>query len=594
MRAVSFNSLNVDERRRFVAATVNTSPLFVCAFYTRMSSGPSRQASALSIAGALTSSASLIAALAYGFASSSSLGQASLGFLALYGALFSACAFSLVAYAKNRARQPLPFETGTYILSADVVVAKADGTLLIYALADAQVDLHEVNSREHRFSHLVLSYPDTKLLFVEKDPQVAAAQLARINALRESPGTSVFDGLRDSATPESPDAWRLGALGLTFGAALLAVPTWYARNHFSDEALFARLESGGDLQTMRHYAMGSNSRHAPEAQDLWMERQFEAAGDNRGSLVALVASYPEFGEGHWSERVRDRRFELAHDQGRESLVEFTDAYPDHVAGLAALQALELEHTRDLDTIAAFRAFIAAYPSAPESAEFRDTIARRFTSARAAASAAPEATREVVVALVAFLQAHPGAALQVRFSPPRYYETTRIDRGHRDDTFPARYVRLAPNMTAARARRREEWMVAELNRRVEMGYRSDVLVVRYEGHDDAPAEGPTLDVRYQLVPYGLPHEIGNAVYERFHMDYVVTLQVPGRAPYVLGLRTNPLEPSLVESDMEYPPPRFYDNEARRALQQLARAIATEIFGLDYSAVFPRALEEPPKD
>lgn len=66
---------------------------------------------------------------------------------------------------------------------------------------------------------------------------------------------------------------------------------------------------------------------------------------------------------------------------------------------------------------------------------------------------------------------------------------------------------------------------------------------------------------------------------------MTLRVPGQDPYQMAFRTNPLDPSPVESDEEYPRPAFYDNEARRAFLQLARRVIEEIFGQDYSLAEP---------
>lgn len=591
MRAVHFHSLSAQEQSEFVGATDAGSPLFVTAFHTRLSSGPNWYASAVSIVGVVVSIAALITTLAFGFGSPRDWGQADLGFLALYGLLFSALAYSIVFYAKNRARQTLPFATGTYILSADVVVAKADGMLTIYPLADAKVDLHEVKSRDERFSHLALVYADTKMLFVEEDAALASSHFERIKALQESPETSLF-GASNNTEPAPVEARGLGAraLVLTLGVGLLAVPTWYARNYLSDEAVFADIQSTTDLQLMHRYALESSSPHAPAARELWMERQFEEAGDDTFSLLALVGRYPEFEEGRWSERVRERRFELAQGRGPEPLVMFTEAYPDHAEGAAALQAAVVEETRRVNSMSALRSFVTDYPDAPESAGFRDDIALRYDNVTAVTDAAPEATRALVGALIAYSREHQSAELLVRFSPPRHYESSRIDRRHRHDSLPNHYERITPHMSAARCRHREEWFVKELNRRLGVHYPRGVLFAEYDGHDTRAANVPTLHVRYALVPYGLAAEIEDHLFERVHFDYEVTLQIPGQVPYRSELRTNPVEESALESDWDYPPPRFYDDEARSALQQLGRNVVEGIFGHDYSDALPIPFDE----
>lgn len=598
MRAVQFNSLSADERRRFVGATDNASPLFVRAFLTKLRTGPNLQVSALSIAGMLASGVGLLLALANDFASPRSSGQADLSFLALYGVFFVTLAYSLFSYARNRARAPLPYTTGTYVFTGDVVVAKPDGTLTIYPLTDAKVELHQVNPRAgERFSHLVLTYDDTKLLFVEEDKGVATRQFESIKALQSNPPDSDLFDADEGNGSDSLEPGDSGALGLSYralvvsvGAALLAVPTWYVRNYLSDEALFANIQNTSDLQMMHRYALESKSAHAPAVHEQWMEHQYQRASDT-GALVALLESYPDFVEGRWGARIRDRRFEIAQEQGRQALVAFTAAYPEHVEAMSTLLVLEVAHTRGINTVAAYRAFIASYPGAQESAEFRDLVAQRYAAAAAAAASAPEETRETLGALIASLQAHERAELHVRFSPPRHVESARIDRRHRNDARSHRYVRIAPHMTSARARLREEWMVDELNRRLGMHYPTDVLVASYGGHEQTPAVGPSLDIHYQLVPYGLPAEVGFRVFERFHMDFEVTLQVPGRQPYVLEYRTNPLHKSNITPDPDYPPPGFYDDEARRALQQLSRQIVEDIFGQDYSVASPLLRPEP---
>ncbi|MFK7999959.1 MAG: hypothetical protein AB8H86_10190 [Polyangiales bacterium] len=593
MRAVHFYSLSAHEQSEFIAATDARSPLFITAFQTRLSSGVSRQVSALLAVGALVSLAALFAALAFGFASSRNWGQADLGFLALYGGLFGAFAFAALSLAKSRARGPLPYITGTYVLTADVVVAKPDGTLTIFPLAESKVDLQEVKSRGERFSHLTLSYADTKMLFVEEDAALAAGYFDRIKTLRKAPETSLF-GAGAQTTPEPAATLALGARGiaLVLAAALLAVPTWYARNYFSDEALFAHIQGSSDLQLMHRYAVESNSPHAAAARELWMERQFEEAGDSSASLVALAQSYPEFARGSWSERVRERRFELAQGHGRHPLIAFTEAYPDHAAGAAALQAVLVDYTRSVNSMSALRSFVAAYPEAPESADFRARIAQRYREASAAASAAPEETRALLEALLAFSREHQDSELRVRFSPPRYYETTRIDRRHRNDRYPNRYERLTPHMSAARCRHREEWFVEELNRRISVHYPGGVLFASYVEH--LPPGVPTLDVSYAIVPYGLAQVIDDHIFERVHFDYALTFRVPGHPPYRLEFRTNAADESPVESDHDYPPPRFYDEEARRALQQLGRVAVEGIFGKDYSEARAIPLEEPVKE
>lgn len=602
MRAVHFHSLSADEQRAFVAATDAHSPRFVTAFHSGASSGVSRHATALLAVAALVSMAALFAVLAMGFGASRNWGQADLGVLALCGGLFAAFAYAVLALAKSRERKPFPYLAGSYVFSADVVVAKPDGMLTLYPLSGAKVDLREVKSRGAQFSHLTLTYAHTTMLFVEEDVALASDCFDRIKALQESPERSLF-GAESAAAPAVASGLAsrgvasrgLGARGvaLALAAGLLAVPTWYARNYLSDEALFTRVQESTDLQLVHRYALESNSPHASAAHELWMERQFEAAHESTASLVALAQRYPEFAEGSWNERVRERRFELAQGHGRRPLIAFMEAYPEHAAGAAALQVVLLAHTRALDSISAYRGFAAAYPEAPESAGFRAQVAQRYAEARAAASAAPEDTRALVQALVTFSQEHEDAELRVRFSPPRHYESSRIDRRHRNDRSPHLYERITPHMSAARCRHREEWFVKELNRRLSLHY-AGAVVASYGGQESAPVEVPTLDVHYALVPYGLPQETDDRVFERVHFDYALTFRVPGQLPYRIEFRTDAADTSPVESDPDYPPPHFYDDEARRALQQLGQSVVEGIFGYDYSEARAISLDERLKE
>lgn len=273
----------------------------------------------------------------------------------------------------------LPFQPGTYVFPLDLVDARTR-ELELYPLSELQSldPVHHTKGGRYTHSTLWFVYPDKSFVFEIRGQEQAESQLAAVQSARQILLQAIqrgdlsellaFDPFADArATNWLPmndfgllakgrPVWTrfIWAITLIIGLAA-GVGTWRLRNHFSDQRVFARLEARPDLALADAYVKGGGLRSS-EVNTSIIPR------------AKLAETKKETGE----KRI------IALDK-------FLKTYPKSAVEAEARALLRdglHEQFMAQTTVSGVRAFIAAWPSAPDAYRGQEKIKELYDQTHA--------------------------------------------------------------------------------------------------------------------------------------------------------------------------------------------------------------------
>jgi len=283
--------------------------------------------------------------------------------LAFYITAWALIGLALAMLGRRSAlRGSLPFQPGTYVFPLDLVDARTR-ELELYPLSELQSldPVHHTKGGRYTHSTLWFVYPEKSFVFEIHGQDQAESQLHAVQNARQILMAAIQRGDLSELLPFDPFAdarasnwmpmndfgllakgrpgWTRFIWAITLMIGLAAgVGTWRARNHFSDQRVYARLEARPDIAQADSYVKGGGLR-ASEVQSSIIPR------------AKLAEAKKETGE----KRI-------------VALDKFLKAYPKSAVEVEARALFrDALHEQFLaqTSVSGVRAFIQAYPSAPD-------------------------------------------------------------------------------------------------------------------------------------------------------------------------------------------------------------------------------------
>jgi hypothetical protein len=334
------------------------------------------------------------------------------------------------AIERRLAASRCPLPPGVFVLSRDLAVVEGD-QLFVAPLASiaGTSGPSAAGARDPEVSLWLEGVPALSFRISAKGASDAAALLdAAIESARkgETGKDSLAELKRSSLWEKAPRAGLRAGYARSVLVSLpialaLGVTLFLARNALSDALALAA--AGTDSNALRCYAEhgGSNAR------EVWAHALPDAAYaealhvDTPDALTSFVASYPDAAQ---VPEARAHLYDLAYQDAQASswsLLAFIERYPDAPqipAVRAALPAMSLAEAVRTDDVGAYTYVIHQYPGTPQALEATTRRHARYESARASATGGGEpAAAAFLASLFAYLEAHEGPDVFVRFRTP---------------------------------------------------------------------------------------------------------------------------------------------------------------------------------
>jgi hypothetical protein len=358
LRQIDFNDLPRTSRERFVRSLVSVSPS-AAPICRRESKARSPIAWYLLL---IVTLSALVVGIMHQFAATAAPVQ-DRRWLAFYVAAWALIGLALSMLGRRSAlKGSLPFQPGTYVFPLDLVDARTR-ELELYPLSELQSldPVHHTKGGRYTHSTLWFVFPDKSFVFDIKGQEQAESQLAAVQSARQIFMQAIqrgdlsellaFDPFADARArnwlptndfgllAKGRPAWTRFIWAITVVVGLAAgVGTWRLRNWRSDERVFARLEARPDTSIADAYVKGGGLRAA----------EVESSIIPRAKLAEA------------KKETGDKRI--------AALDKFLKAYPKSAVEAEARGLLRdalHEQFMAQTTVSGVRAFVAAWPSAPD-------------------------------------------------------------------------------------------------------------------------------------------------------------------------------------------------------------------------------------
>lgn len=375
MRQIDFNDLPRTSRERFVRSLVSVSPS-AAPICRRTSKTRSPIAWYLLL---LITLAALGVAVMHQFAATAVPVQ-DRRWLAFYVAAWALTGLALSMLGRRRAlKGSLPFQPGVYVFPLDLVDARTR-ELELYPLSELQSldPVHHTKGGRYTHSTLWFVFAEKSFVFEIKGQDQAESQLAAVQSARQILMQAIqrgdlsellaFDPFADARArnwlptndfgllAKGRPAWTRFIWAITIIVGLAAgVGTWRLRNWRSDERVFARLAAHPDVTLADAYVKGGGLRAAEVETSIIPRAQLADAkketGDKRvAALDRFLKTYPK-------SAVEAEARALLRDALHEQFVAQT-------------------------TVSGVRAFVAAWPNAPDAFQGQAKIKELYDQTRA--------------------------------------------------------------------------------------------------------------------------------------------------------------------------------------------------------------------
>ncbi|MCB9659325.1 MAG: hypothetical protein R3B40_20320 [Polyangiales bacterium] len=516
----------------------------------------------------------LLLALAVEFGSGSSFTQGP-EFIGVYAALvFLFVVSALASVGRALLLRAVPFRPGVYLFATDLV--DATGPVLrihpVGAMTNMKCVHHHTNG-VYTNSLTTLHFGRKNYTFAVRGKQLAEGKLRELNTQRQAVVAAAREGaidrlraldvffearvlpvwndpaavpsaLRDAGgTPlagDVPKVFSRKAL-LSLGLAVIsAVPLWFVRNQLSDEAAY---------RTIRNYYHASN----------YVNRGGNHAATVRADLLPRMA---------------------------------------------------LERAQQRGTVTALREFMAEFGGSPYGQAGRDAIHAHFERVKQAFLAQANTQDAQMVsfmsALLAWLEANGSPPVAVHYAPPGAGALLEVDRvlaASAGRVTGRPIAPIAPHFAPEYAASREQSVTRALQAGFGAVFPGEILELHgVHGPETlaaaagVPSQAPSIHVAYNVRPSGATYssDHDSADFVGIQVDFVVTMSVPGQAPYTFMVGVEPPEHfSIRRSNEPVVVPGgtaglVYAEMARRAFDRLGASMAQTFFRPD-SAAFRSATQ-----
>lgn len=517
---------------------------------------------------ALVAGLALLVVLVVEFGSGSHFSQEPEFIAAYAGLTFFFLLGVLGAIGRALLLRALPFRPGTYLFATDLL--DATGPVLrihpVGAMSKMECVHHHTNG-VYTNSLTTLRFPKKAYTFAVRGKSLAETKLRDLNAQRQAVVAAAQAGSAErlhaldvffdarmtpawndpaAATSAARDAGgspRAGSVPSVFGrkglislglALLSAAPLWFVRNQLSDEAAF---------RTIRTYYHATN---------------YVRADGNHAATVQ------------------------------------TELLP----------RLALEHAQQRGTVTALREFLAEFGGTAYGQAGRDAIHVHFERVKQAflaqANMGDAQMVRLMSALIAWLEAHGSPPINVHYAPPGSAALLEVDRvlaasANRLNGRPI--APIAPHFAPQYAEQRERSVTRALQAGFGAVFPGEILELRgVHGPETlaaaagAPAAEPNIHVAYNVRPSGATYSSDHdpADFVGIQVDFVVTMSVPGEAPYTFTVSVEPPEHfSIQRSNSPVVVPGgtagvVYAEMATRAFDRLGASMAQTFFRPDTAA------------
>lgn len=472
------------------------------------------------------------------------LGYITLVWMLLYGALG--------AFRRWKAIKSLPFAPGVYLFATDMLVAP-NGDLQIYpmsALVNLRCTHHHTNG-VYTQSIIEFKFAKKRINMVIRGKQQAEQKLGALNHAENQFRAAVQSGDAEAIYHQDPffDA-RISPVWNDPNAAARAL------DEPSHGVLAAPMPKW--LRYAGFIALGLASIGAPM---LWGVRN--VASDELA--YRSISNY-------YSARSYVRRGVLHVDSVRQE----------------ELPRYALERAVQDGTVTALREFVAEYPNTRYTQQAYPAIHAHYERVRQEFLSQANMNDQRMVAfmthLLAWLEANNTPSMQVRYSAPSSDALQQIDRELRR---PGRrgppITPVAPHFLPGQGEARERQLTQGLQNGFGVVFPGEILTL--EGvHNTALPPDPTrprIDVAYVVRPSGATYhnETTRQAFVGIHVDFQVTMTVPGQQPYTFPVAVEPPEHFRVRSRPGVPGGNaglVYATMASRAFGRLGDSMANVFF------------------
>lgn len=470
----------------------------------------------LTIAGALA----LFAIMARAFAAPCEP-QHEASFAVIYALPLAPLALLVVRWAMFRARAArMPFAPGVYVLERDVVIAHGPALRIVPLASVAAVGAPRrlplggvaeitlwIEGEPAETCAVPAATADEVALRIEKAredataPPTATPTRRRHDALAELRRGAVWE----RAPRERPRGSWAAAVGIAIPIALgLGAVALVGRNLASDALALDGALAVSDVDALRCYAE-AGGRHAVHVQRELLPRAAYQRAIATGDAAALGEYVEAFPDGPDTPLARERWIAMEYESARTSawsLRAFVSRFPDAPQSAdahAALPRLALDDAIRSGDAAAYTFVMHAHAGTPEAEEARRRRHARYEDALA--SLTERGGRPEVIAflraLFAYLEAHDGPAVAVRFRTPSDAALRRFDalvaRTQNDAVEP-----IAPSFSRRLSMQREAIIFDRLHAALEPLVPRDVL--RLGRGANLPEQPSPEDIEEQVALY----------------------------------------------------------------------------------------------
>lgn len=462
----------------------------------------------------------------------------------------------------------LPFRPGVYLFATDLLDATGP-VLRLYpmgALKNMQCVHHHTNGI-YTNSMTTLHFPKKSYTFIVRGKPQAEAKLRELNNGRQAVVQAAQAG----------SAEQLRALDVFFDARM--TPAW----NDPAAARTAAQDSGG-------------TPRAGSVPKVFSRKFLVSLG------LAVVCAPPLwFVRNQLSDEAAFRTIRTYYHA-----TSYVRRDGNHAATVHAeiLPRLALEHAQQRGTVAALREFMAEFGATPYGAAGRDAIHAHFERVKAGfmAQANTQDTRMVsfMTSLLAWLEANDSPPIGVHYAPPGASALLEVDRvlatsANRINGRPI--APIAPHFAPQFAEERERTVTRALQSGFGAVFPGEILELHgvhgpetLAGAAGVVQQVPTIHVAYDVRPSGSTYSSDHdpADFVGIQVDFVVTMSVPGQAPYTFTVSVEPPEHfSIRRSNSPVVVPGgtaglVYAEMARRAFDRLGASMARTFFRPDTEA------------
>ncbi len=456
----------------------------------------------------------------------------------------------------------VPFRPGVYLFATELVDA-TDPVLKLWPLAAMKTMncVHHHTNGVYTNSLTTLHFPKKSYSFSVRGKAAAEAKLQELNGQRRALAMAaqnnaadqlyerdVFFEARMSPIWSDPAAAASAAKSvhgsqqarsmpgflkraglLSLGLALLGcVPTWFVRNQASDEAAF---------RTLRTYYHATNyirrdGNHAETVRTEILPRLAFERAQGRGTVTALREFLTEFGATSYAEPARQA----------------IHAHYERVKAVF-LQQANTQDTRMVGFMTSLLAWLENNGSPPVNVHY----------------------------------APPGAAALLELDSRLAANANRVNGRP--------IAPIAPHFAPQFAESREQIVTRALQNGFGAVFPGEILELHGSHGPDSlaaaagvSAAAPSIHVAYVVRPSGSTYSSDHdpADFVGIHVDFVVTMSVPGQAPYSFNVGVEPPEHFSVRRDATAvvvpggTAGRVYAEMARRAFDRLGASMAQTFF------------------